>query len=127
MVSNTEASVDRDFLRPVIALGGVLVVGIFVIAMSLPAAPVEPDTIYTGTAEGYYDDLTVEVGIADGRIVSIRVQHSDTPGFADSAIDTTIERIIAAQSTEVDAVAGATGTSKGVIQAVAKALAEAGW
>ncbi len=118
---------DRDLMKPVIALGGVLVAGLFVIVLSLPAAPVEPDETYTGTAEGYYDEITAEVGIADGRIVRIRVQHSDTPGLADTAIDTTIERIMEAQSTDVDAVAGATGTSRGVIQAVAEALAEAGW
>ncbi len=118
---------DSDLLRPVIALGGVLVVGIFVIVMSLPAAPVEPDATYTGAAEGYYDEITVEVGITDGRIERIRVEHSDTAGLADAAIDTTVERIIDAQSTNVDAVAGATGTSRGVIQAVEQALSEAGW
>lgn len=121
---------DSDLLKPVVALGGILVVGFIIILLALPApaAPaIEPDVIYTGTGEGYYADMTVEVGITDGKIVRIVVtEHEDTPGLADNAIRTTIERIMDAQSPEVDTVSGATGTSRGVIQGVQQALEAAG-
>ncbi len=121
---------DSDLLKPLVALGGVLVVGFVIILLALPApaAPaVEPDATYAGTGEGYYDDITVEVGITDGQIVSIVVtEHDDTRGLADNAIEETIDRILEAQSTDVDTVSGATGTSRGVIEGVRKALDAAG-
>jgi len=122
--------VDSDLLKPLVALGGVLVVGFVIIFLALPApdAPaVEPDATYTGTGEGYYDDIKVEVGVTDGEIVSVVVtEHNDTRGLADNAIEETIERILQAQSTDVDTVSGATATSRGVIDGVREALDAAG-
>lgn len=125
-----EEPVDSDLLKPLVALGGVLVVGFVIILLALPAptAPAEePDAQYTGVGEGYYADITVEVGITDGRIVTIEVtEHEDTRGLADDAIEETINRILEAQSTDVDTVSGATGTSRGVIEGVREALDAAG-
>ncbi len=118
---------DSDLTKALTALGGLLVISFIAILLALPAPRAEAAETYTGTGDGYYAPITVEVGISEGKIVSIRVtEHEDTPGLADSAIDTTIQRIIDAQNTDVDAVSGATFTSFGVMDAVDEALAKAG-
>ncbi len=118
---------DSDLMKAMTALGGLLVVSFIVILLSLPAATAEASQTFSGSAEGYYAELTVEVGVEGDEIVSIRVtEHDDTPGLADSAIETTIDRIMDAQSTDVDTVSGATATSRGVIEAVRQALDQAG-
>ncbi|TVQ35784.1 MAG: FMN-binding protein [Spirochaetaceae bacterium] len=119
---------DPDFLKVFTAAGGLLVASFIVILLALPGAPVEASDTYSGSGEGYYADLTVAVGVSGDRIVSIKVtDHDDTPGLADAAIETVIDRIISAQSTDIDTVSGATYTSKGVIDAVREALQQAGW
>ena len=54
------------------------------------------------------------------------VQHNETPGIGSVAVDQIPEMILEAQSTEVDALSGATETSNAIKAAVAAALAEAG-
>jgi len=81
--------------------------------------------VYTGTAEGFIDDITVEVTVLDGEITGIEViEHDETPEYFDDAVPEILDRIIAAQSTEVDIVTGATGTSEGIMAAVDAALAD---
>ena len=71
-------------------------------------------------------DIVVDVVVAGGRIESVTViAVSDTPGIFEAAVEQMPARIVEAQSTHVDAVAGATMTSNGVIQAVEAALANA--
>ena len=86
----------------------------------------EPEEeVYTGTAEGYIDDITVEVAVIDGEITDIEVtEHDETPDYFDDAVPEITDRIIDAQSTEVDIVSGATGTSEGIMSAVDEALAD---
>ncbi|MFZ7103584.1 MAG: ABC transporter substrate-binding protein [Peptococcaceae bacterium] len=83
---------------------------------------------YTGKAAGYHGDLTVATEIdTEGNISNITVsQHSETENIGTAAIEKIPERIIAAQSLEVDSIAGATRTSKGIINAVANSLEAAG-
>jgi uncharacterized protein with FMN-binding domain len=83
------------------------------------------DGTYTGTAEGFVDDITVEVIVEGGRISSIRVVSQDeTPEFYEKAV-ALIDLMIASQSTNVDAVSGATYSSEGIIGAVRDALKDA--
>jgi len=87
----------------------------------------EPDeeVVYTGTAEGFIDDITVEVTVLDGKITAIEIiEHDETPDYFDDAVPAITDRIIEAQSTEVDIVSGATGTSEGIMAAVDNALAD---
>lgn len=59
----------------------------------------------------------------DGAITSVTVDSQDeTPGVSDPAIEQIPAAIVAAGSTDVDAVAGATLTSNGIIEAVNNAL-----
>ncbi|SDK85599.1 FMN-binding protein [Natronincola ferrireducens] len=83
-----------------------------------------PDSeFYEGTAEGYGGTIRVRVEMAEEEIVSIQIlEINDTPGLGDTAADKVIERIIEAQSTDVDVATGATMSSLGTINAVKNAL-----
>lgn len=84
------------------------------------------DGIYTGSGEGKYGPIKVEVSVEKGKISTVKVlEHNETPGISDPAIEKTPQDIIKAQSTEVDAVSGATVTSKGIIEAVNNSIKEA--
>ncbi len=83
------------------------------------------DGKYTGTADGFKSDIKVEVTIVGGKITEIKVlEHNDTANFFKMAEEEVIPRIINKQSVEVDAASGATGSSKGIMQAVLNALAK---
>ncbi len=87
--------------------------------------PTLADGKYTGEAEGFKGLIAVEVEIVEGKIANITVlSHSETPYLSDVAFDSVPELIIAGQTTEVDTVAGATATSKGIIAAVKDAVGE---
>lgn len=91
-----------------------------------------PDGVYTGTAEGYgslvdgLSDITVSVTIKNQTMTDITVTaHEDeTPRYYEQAV-AVINEMIAAQSTDVDVVSGATYSSNGIINAVKEALAQA--
>ena len=84
------------------------------------------DGTYTATAEGYNDDIEIEVVITDGAIESIEIiSHSETENIAEPAFDELIEAAISAQSADIDTISGATGTSAGFIEALESVLNEA--
>ena len=81
---------------------------------------------YTATADGYEGPLTVTVTVSRARISAITIsEHSDTQAYVTMVTNTMIPAMIEAQSAEVDALAGATGTSNGVKQAVQDAIDQA--
>ncbi len=81
------------------------------------------ETTYEGTAEGYGGELRVEVTMDGDTIVSVEVvEHSETPGLSDPAIENVARRIVEANSTDVDAQSGATVTSEAIKAAVQDAL-----
>ena len=81
------------------------------------------DGTYEGTAAGYIGDITVEVVVADGAITDVQVtSQEETEGIADEALETVPQAIVDENSTDVDTVSGATGTSNGIKEAVAQAL-----
>jgi RnfABCDGE-type electron transport complex D subunit len=85
------------------------------------------DGTYTGTGQGFEGPITVEVTVSGGKIAAVNVKsHSDTPGISDGAVNTIPGRIVEANSPQVDAVSGATYTSKGIMEAVENALAASG-
>ena len=76
-----------------------------------------------GTGSGYGGDIVLDVVVDNGEITDIFVvEESETPGIGDEGIAEMIEKILAAQSTDVDVVSGATVSSKGTIEAVENAL-----
>ncbi|WMJ82537.1 flavocytochrome c [Oscillospiraceae bacterium LTW-04] len=82
---------------------------------------------YEGTAKGYGGDLKVTVTLGDNQIEKIEVaENKETAGVGTVAIEKLPAAIIANQSLAVDAVAGATVTSKGLLEAITAALVSAG-
>lgn len=84
------------------------------------------DGTYFGTATGFGGPITVKVVISDGRIQSISIvsASSETPSYFSRA-KAIIQRILNAQSPNVDTVSGATYSSNGIREAVKKALKQA--
>ena len=77
----------------------------------------------TGVGEGFMGDVIVEV-IRDGdTILDVKViENEETPEIAGEALTDIPNKIVEANSTEVDAFSGATITSKAIMYAVNNAL-----
>nr|WP_255493894.1 FMN-binding protein [Cetobacterium sp. 8H] len=72
-----------------------------------------------GTGLGYADDIKVAVTMEGDKIVAIEVkENNDTPGIANPAIEQLTKKVLEAQTSKVDTVAGATYTSEGFLEAV---------
>ena len=85
------------------------------------------DGTYTSTGEGYNGEIEIEVVVTDSAIESIEVlNHNDTENIAEPAFENLIEAAKSAQSSEIDAVSGATNSSSGFIEALESALQQAG-
>ena len=84
-----------------------------------------PDGSYQEQAKGYEGPVRIEVVVKDRRIESLKVvQHREKQYY--SAMSDTPAKIIAKQSVKgVDATSSATITSEAIINATAKALADA--
>lgn len=81
------------------------------------------DGVYEGTGKGNNGDIKVEVTVENGNITSIVLkEHGETEGIYEAAEKGVIADMIKSQEIEVDTVAGATNTSKGIIEAVRNAL-----
>lgn len=81
------------------------------------------DGIYTGTGEGFRGTTQVQVTVKDGYIADIAVlSFQDDREFFQKAQSAVIKDILAEQTSDVDAVSGATFSSKGIKDAVADAL-----
>lgn len=94
------------------------------VAEELELDPTEVDDgTYEGTGRGFADDVVVEVTVSDGEITGIViVSHGDTPDYFQRAEAEMPDRIIQAQSIDVDVVSGATASSVGILEAVSDAL-----
>lgn len=82
---------------------------------------------YEGTGLGNNGEIKVRVTLDENEITDIQVvEHKETTGIGDNALASIIPDVIANQSLGVDMIGGATNTSKGLIEAVAAAVAAAG-
>ena len=97
-------------------------------------APAEPQPVYRyrdgeyeATAEGYAGQVHVKLTISGDVITAITAwADEDDPEFFSDAMNTVIPQIAANVSADgVDACSGATYSSKGIIEAARKALAQA--
>ena len=90
-----------------------------------PAEPALAANEYIGEGEGFGGKVKVKVTMDGDKIAKIEVlEHAETAGVSDPAFEKIPAAIIANQSTEVDAISGATYTSKALIEAVNNALAQ---
>ncbi|MDO4837965.1 MAG: FAD-dependent oxidoreductase [Clostridia bacterium] len=81
------------------------------------------DGVYEGSANGMGGAVKVAVTVSGGKITAVEVvEHNETAGISDPAIEQMPAKIVDAQSTDVDAVAGATVTSEAIKEAVKAAL-----
>lgn len=81
---------------------------------------------YTGTAEGFGGAVIASVTVSDKEITAVDLSGEwETPGIGSLALEQLPAVIIEKQSSQVDAVAGATITSDAVAAAAADALAQA--
>lgn len=83
------------------------------------------DGTYYGTGKGFAGTMKVKVDIVGGKIASISiVSTKDGDSYVKSA-SSLLDTIVEKQSTNVDAVSGATFSSRGIIAAVRSALSQA--
>ncbi len=84
------------------------------------------DGTYQGQAVGKEGYIKVEVTVANSKIESVVIlEHMETEGISDPAIETIPSKIVEAQSLDIDTVSGATVTSNAIIDAVSEALKSA--
>lgn len=84
------------------------------------------DGTYEATADGHNGPVSVSVTITNSEIADVAVtEHEETDGLADPAIEEVPAAIVENNSTEVEAVSGATYTSEAIMAAVDQALLDA--
>lgn len=96
------------------------------------APTTEPETFsfkagtYTGSAKGNGGDVKVEVTVDEKSIKEVKIlEHKETEGLAEPALEKVPAAIVEKQSTSVDTVTGATITSNAIMDAVKSALESA--
>ncbi|MBE5994719.1 MAG: 4Fe-4S binding protein [Paenibacillaceae bacterium] len=81
------------------------------------------DGTYTGTGQGFRGETKTSVTVENGNITDITVlSYEDDKSYFGRAVEKVTAEIINSQSTEVDAVSGATFSSNGIMESVANAL-----
>ncbi len=92
----------------------------------LPVDTLPPSTVADGVYEGRYSNwpnsASVTVSVKDGRITDIVVVRHVASWIGKKAEPVIPARIIATQSTRVDAISGATNSSRVIMNAVQDAL-----
>ena len=95
----------------------------------LMGTPVVSEGLKDGIYEGEYrkgiNKAVVKVTIADGRIAEIELVKHTASCIGKKANEIIPQRIIEQQSTQVDAVSGATNSSRVIMNAVQKAIEKA--
>ncbi len=101
-------------------------------AASLPLNAVDFDRLTDGTYHGVYAGgmykwrtNECDVTVAGGKVTDIQLTLSQDPGSENTDCEMLYERVIQAQSLQVDTISGATLTSKAYLQAVENALLQA--
>lgn len=110
---------------------GISVLLTMALAMATPlyamAEAIPANGVYEGSANGMGGAVKVAVTVEDGKISGVEVlEHKETAGISDPAIEQIPQAIVDAQSTDVEAVTGATVTSEAIKEAVAAALSGEG-
>ena len=84
------------------------------------------DGVYTGSGQGFNGPIRVRVTVSGGNITNVEIlSHSDDAPYFNRA-KAVIGRLLGKPGKSVDTVSGATYSSRGIIDAVRNALANAG-
>ena len=98
---------------------------VFVLVMSMQAVSLAE--AYTATAQGFGGDVTVTLTIDNGVLTAVEAEgKGETEGIGTRALDMLPAAMLEQNTVAVDAVAGATVTSKAIQAAAADALAQSG-
>lgn len=94
---------------------------------TVPSDKTVADGTYEGKSQGFGGEVKVSVTVEGGAIKDIAiVEHNESKGVSDFIIEGMPQRIIDAQSYEVDLISGATFTANAIKYAVKDALVDAG-
>jgi uncharacterized protein with FMN-binding domain len=101
-------------------------------AKSLPLDAVDFGKLNDGTYQGAYEGgmygwraNECQVTVSSGRVTGIQLIGSQDPGGKNTQHEALYDRVVEAQSLQVDTISGATLTSKAYLQAVENALVRA--
>lgn len=101
-------------------------------ARGLPLDAVDFSKLNDGTYHGSYEGgmytwraNECDVTVTDGKVTGIQLAVSQDPGSENTQHQVLYDRVIQAQSLQVDTISGATLTSKAYLQAVENALISA--
>ena len=118
------------FNKKLICMMLCVILAVIAVGCQKPAetsAPAFKAGTYTAAVAAHNGDLKVEVVVDAESIVSVKIlEHKESPGISDPAIERIPQAIVDTQSLAVDAISGATITSKAIIAAVTEALKQAG-
>jgi len=79
--------------------------------------------VFFGTGQGYRGEISVQVFMDGGNIIEIVIVNSKEDRFVGGeAMEELIDMVIMYNTTELDAISGATETSKGFLEAVRSAI-----
>lgn len=83
------------------------------------------DGTHTGSGFGFGGNITVEVKVEKGKIISAKIlsAENETPKYLKEA-EKILEDVVAEQTWKVDTVSGATLSSNGILEGVQNALEE---
>ncbi|UTC63249.1 FMN-binding protein [Treponema sp. OMZ 787] len=104
---------------------------IFILSLLLFSCNVKNDKelisgIFEGDGQSLMGPIKVRVVIEKSEIKNIDVlEYADTPGYSDTVFEFLPKKIVEKNSTNVDIVAGASLTSKALLEAVDDALKKA--
>ena len=101
---------------------GLLLCGVLAVSAAACSPKKEVKTL-TGTGKGFGGEITVTVTTEDGKITKVEaVGEKETQGIGSNAIEQLPAKIVETGNTDVDTIAGATVSSKGILYAVNNAL-----
>jgi len=82
-----------------------------------------PGVVCEGTAQGYRGPIRVQVRLNEGSITEIVIVDSEEDVFVGgAAMEELLDMVILYNTTDVDAVSGATESSRGFLEAVENAI-----
>ncbi len=85
------------------------------------------DNEFVGEGTGMGGSVKVKITVEDGKMTAVEViEQNETVGIGDKAVAELPEKILEAQSADVEGIAGASVTSKAIRDAVADAMKQAG-
>ena len=81
---------------------------------------------YEGEADGFHGKIIAKVTVTETDITDITVEHSETAGLGDKAVEKIVLGVKETDSLNVPLVSGATYSSTGIMAAITAALEKAG-